>query len=132
MEIPDIYLTLHGNLSLAPKMWLRFVCCHITSICLESGRLSQSSKCCLCIQCGVSEDRGGTGDSLSHPDTVLALKATDPSSVSAMTLKTQIKDRVQPPAAAIAFCGQLSFRMPGKDRNGGERRNLDGQSSHPF
>lgn len=49
------------------------------------------------------------GDSLSRPDTVSASKASGPSSVTAVTLKTQIKGGVQPPVAAVAFCGQLSF-----------------------
>lgn len=37
------------------------------------------------------------GDSLSRPDTVSASKASGPSSVTAVTVKTQIKDGVQPP-----------------------------------
>lgn len=50
VEIPDIYLTLHGNVSLAPKMWwflfpLSFVCCNIDKYLSERGRFSQSSKC---------------------------------------------------------------------------------------
>lgn len=43
---------------------------------------------------GASEDGGGRGGSLSRPDTVSTSKAARPSSVTAVTLKTQIKDGI--------------------------------------
>lgn len=72
-----------------------------------SEQFSHSSTCFVCTLCWGSEDRGGQGDSLCLPETVSVSKAARPLSVTAMTLKTQIKGEVQPPVTAVAFVPNL-------------------------
>lgn len=130
-KIPDIFLTLRGNVSLSPKMWWLFEV-FVLSRCgdlSESGRLSHSSKC-LCALYVRTEVVRAT-HFLSRSDTVSTSKAAGPSSVTAGTLKTQIKDSPPPhPLAAAAFgpLSPLNVRVEG----GRMERNSDRQIWHLF
>lgn len=113
VEIPDIYLTLHGNISLSLQrcgvsLFLVFSHCNYLwprSVYMQRQRVFIASWCCISL-------RGHRSHHLQQ-----------------QWLWEQIKDEVRPPVAAELFVADWAFERWDGWKEGGEQRSLGRQLS---